>query len=40
LKISEAVGTPLNELHLSMEAFRDAIVFGEPFAPREPAEEI
>ena len=29
-KVSEAVGAPLNELHLSMEAFSDAIVFGEP----------
>ena len=37
-KVSEAVGAPLNELHLSMEAFSDAVVFGEPphgrnFAP-------
>jgi hypothetical protein len=30
LKVSKAVGTPLNELHLPMEAFRNAIVFGEP----------
>jgi len=30
LKISEAVGTPLNQLHLSEEDFRNAIIFGEP----------
>ena len=30
LKVSKTIGRPLDELHLSMEAFRDAIVFGEP----------
>ena len=30
MKISEAVGTPLDELHLSMKAFGNAVVFGEP----------
>ena len=30
MKVSEAVGSPLNELHFSMEPFSDAIVFGEP----------
>ena len=29
LKISEAVGAPLKELHFPMEAFGHAIVFGE-----------
>jgi len=29
LKVSKAVSSPLNELHLPMEAFRNAIVFGE-----------
>jgi hypothetical protein len=32
LKVSEAVSAPLNELHLSMEALGEAVVFGE--APR------
>jgi hypothetical protein len=41
-KVSEAVGAPLKELHLSMEAFSDGIVFDEPprgrnFSP--PAQE-
>ena len=30
LKISEAVGAPLNKLHFPMEAFGNAIVFREP----------
>ena len=30
LKIPEAIGSPLDELHFAMEAFRNAIVFGEP----------
>ena len=30
MKISEAIGAPLNELHFPMEAFGNAIVFGEP----------
>jgi len=30
LKISEATGTPSNELHFPMEAFCIAIIFGEP----------
>ena len=29
MKVSGAVGTTLNELHLSMEAFGDTVVFGE-----------
>ena len=30
LKISEAIGAPLNELHFPMEAFGNAIVFSKP----------
>jgi hypothetical protein len=29
LKISKAIGAPLNQLHFPMEAFGNAIVFGE-----------
>jgi hypothetical protein len=29
LKVSEAVIAPLDELHFSMEALGDAVVFGE-----------
>jgi len=29
LKVSEAVSAPLDELHFSMEALGDAVVFGE-----------
>jgi hypothetical protein len=29
VKVSEAVGTALNELHFSVKAFGDAVVFGE-----------
>ncbi len=29
MKVSEAVSAPLDELHFSMEALGDAVVFGE-----------
>jgi hypothetical protein len=30
LKVSKSIGAPLDELHFPVEAFRNAIVFGEP----------
>jgi len=43
LKVSEAIGAPLNQLHFPMEAFGNAIVFGEAPHYRNsapPADEV